>query len=147
MTKIFEYNELEDKEIQWYEDQGCVIKNVPVKRGGMVLWDSRTVHDNVRPEVDREHDDRWRHVVFVCMTPAIWASEKDLKKKQRAYEKMIMTAHWPSQGVTLFDEYHPSDYPELKVPLTLPEVARTTTAMQLAGAMPYDFDDGDPIWA
>ena len=43
-----DFCQLTDGEIKWYEDQGCTLTKVPVPRGGMVLWDSRTVHDNCK---------------------------------------------------------------------------------------------------
>lgn len=80
-SSSMEYYELRDEEIKWYSDLGCLQATVPVPKGGMVLWDSRLVHDNARPIKGRPNSDRWRHVVFVCMTPAKWAKQSDIKKK------------------------------------------------------------------
>ncbi|KAK3105309.1 hypothetical protein FSP39_022211 [Pinctada imbricata] len=148
ITRDYEYYELQKDEIDWYTEKGCILTNVPVKKGGMVLWDSRTVHDNARPIRDRENKDRWRHVIFICMTPALWAGKEDLETKRQAYNELLMTTHWPSQRVTPFIRYnHPVEgvLSEINVPHQMPEVATSIVAKQLSGVIPYDFEDGDPI--
>jgi hypothetical protein len=37
---------------KWYDDKDCPLVYVPVPKGGMVLWDSRTVHDTDPPAID-----------------------------------------------------------------------------------------------
>ncbi|MCB4759866.1 MAG: hypothetical protein LGB58_03995 [Sulfurovum sp.] len=87
------------------------------------------------------------------MTPARWSSPKELDKKREAYKKLVMTTHWPSQGVSFFSE-RPTDS-DSGVPLLskLPGVARSQEARLLAGVDEYDFEDGepngptwDPVW-
>ncbi|ESO91489.1 hypothetical protein LOTGIDRAFT_101295, partial [Lottia gigantea] len=95
----YDFYKLTPEQFQWYQDRGCVQRRIPVPKGGMVLWDSRTIHDNNRPEFGRANSDRWRFVVFSCMTPAVWAKPADISAKQKAYKEMLMTAHWPSQNV------------------------------------------------
>ena len=106
-----------------------------------------------RPEYERPNPERWRFVVFVCMAPARWSSHKDLAKKREAYKKLLMTTHWPSQGVSFFNE-RPTDS-DSGVPLLSkqPDVARSQEARLLAGVDEYDFEDGepngpawDPVW-
>ena len=63
----------------------------------MVLWDSRLVHAGANPMCDRPDPTRWRYVVFVCMTPAVWAKDDDYQQKIKAYNELRLTAHWPSQ--------------------------------------------------
>ena len=150
-SPIFRY--LSKEEIEWYKAQGCKETKIPVPKGGMVLWDSRLVHDNVKPERGRQHSDRGRYVTFVCMTPARWGREEDLAKKKDAYEKLLMTGHWASQGVRVFEREEAKHDVEIFVPETLPEVAQTTEVRLLAGIDEYDFSDGkpngpdwDPVW-
>jgi hypothetical protein len=97
-----DFYRLSQEHVDWYLAQGCKVKKVPVPKGGMVLWDSRTIHDNKGPVAGRPNSDRWRFVVFVCMAPAIWATEQDIELKRKAYMDMVATAHWPSQGVWTF---------------------------------------------
>ncbi|KAK7504942.1 hypothetical protein BaRGS_00003970 [Batillaria attramentaria] len=122
--------------ISWLSDQGCKRRRVPVPKGDLVLWDSRLVHANANPIKGRRHPDRWRWMVTVCMTPASWAKAEDMALKQKAYNEMLLTRHWPSRGVYVFPDETPKT-PE-KHPLTeLPEVARTVKARRLAGVEPY----------
>ena len=89
------------------------------------------------------------------MTPAIWASEKDLQKKREAYEKALMTTHWSSTGVDPYDATVSASYPfvvdmsdgdgqSITFPREVPEVARSDEAKRIAGLIPYDFNDGKP---
>ncbi|XP_060073747.1 uncharacterized protein LOC132553515 [Ylistrum balloti] len=143
-SRRIEHYKLNDVEKNWYEQRGCKRTKVPVPKGGMVLWDSRTVHDNIKPEYGRINKDRWRFVVFVSMTPAIWAFPEDLAKKRDAYENLMMTSHWSSQGVRTFKEYNPKkDDPKFTI-LTQPDIAKTREAKLLFGVEDYDFEDEKP---
>ena len=140
-TREIEFYKLNDREKKWYIDnKGCTLTKVPVLKGGMVLWDSRTVHGNSRPEFERPNKDRWRHVVFVSMTPAVWATNEDIAQKRKAYNKLLMTTHWSSRGVNLF----PDRIGKVPTISELPDIAKTFEAKQLMGIEPYDFEDGEP---
>lgn len=128
-------------------NKGCKIESVPVPKGGIVLWDSRTAHDNAPPIATRANPHRWRFVVFVSMTPAIWANEKDMAFRKDAYQRMLLTTHWSSQGLKTFPEYKGNKRKRNPVNVSidvLPEVARTQEARLLAGDKRYDFEDGKP---
>lgn len=125
----------------YFEQAGCRVTRVPVPKGGMILWDSRLVHANARPLPNRKNKNRWRFVVFVSMTPAIWANETDMLKKREAYEKPTLTSHWSSQGVRLLEAENVRGIP---CPTRVPEVARTDEVRKLCGVLPYDFNDGQP---
>ncbi|PVD36950.1 hypothetical protein C0Q70_03943 [Pomacea canaliculata] len=134
---------LSNNDVAWYHQHGCYPRKVPVPKGGMVVWDARLVHDNCRPEEGRPNKDRWRFVVFVCMTPARWARKKDLQLKREAYEKLMMTSHWPSQGIALKKKRLAHLEEEHRIE-KLPGVARSHEAKLLAGVEEYDFEDGRP---
>ena len=145
-----DFYRLTTDEVDWFKSRDCVLTNVPVPKGGMVLWDSRTVHDNTRPEYGRPNKDRWRFVVFSCMGPARWASPKDLSIKRKAYKELLMTAHWPCQGVRVFESRIPS---KQIVPEIMPKIACSDDVRRLCGILQYDFEDGesngpnwDPVW-
>ncbi|VDI58066.1 Hypothetical predicted protein [Mytilus galloprovincialis] len=141
-TKKTEFFKLSEKERKWYiEEKGCRLTKVPCPKGGIILWDSRTIHDNSRPEFRRPNKDRWRHVVFVCMTPAAWTTPADLAKKRNAYENLENTTHWPSKGVCIFKSSRSSNSHTLS---ELPEIAKTKEAKMIMGIEAYDFDDGQP---
>ncbi|KAL3864505.1 hypothetical protein ACJMK2_006179 [Sinanodonta woodiana] len=129
---------LSENQVKYFEKHGCEIKRVPVPKGGVVLWDSRLVHANAQPKHNRKHPGRWRYVVFVSMTPAIWASEEDLAIKKEAYEKLIMTNHWSSDGSTLLKETRDSSsFPKKRY-----EIATSSEVKRLCGILPYNFSDG-----
>ena len=142
-------------EFEFYKDFKIV--RVPVPKGGMALWDSRLIHANARPLKNRKHPGRWRYTLFISMTPAIWASEKDIQAHKEAYEKAMMTTHWSSTGLTAYDATVNATYPfvvpegsgdtgmsNITFPSEIPEVARTEEAKKLCGVIPYDFNDGQP---
>lgn len=143
---------LKNHHLDFFQNKGCVKKKVPVPKGGMVLWDSRTVHDTLASVEDRAQADRWRFVTFVCMTPAIWASKKDFEVKRKAYKEMLCSVHWPSQGVKLFpgtDENEQTKHRRLEMVEEQPPIARTRLVRLLAGVEAYDFTDGrqnGPDW-
>ena len=130
-------------QVAWYKEQGCTLKSVAVPKGGMVLWDSRVIHDTCLPIRGRANTDRWRFVTFVCMTPASSASKHDLGKKRRAYDELLLTNHWPSQMMRVLPEKTPSGQKDMYIK-KLPDIAKSMEARQLAGVEPYDFKDGEP---
>lgn len=130
-----------DEEVKQMQNKGCILKRVPVPKGGMVLWDSRLVHANASPIKGRKNPGRWRFCVFVSMTPAIWATEEDMEKKNKAYENAHMTTHWSSQGVMFFK---PTKSVPSHIENTLPSIAKTKEAKLIAGTLRYDFDNGEP---
>ena len=136
------YYNLSPDELDFYKDNGCSrIVRVPVPKGGMALWDSRLIHANARPLLKRKHPGRWRYTIFVSMTPAIWASEKDIKDHKEAYKNVMMTSHWSSAGIV---PYVSNGRANIIYPLELPEIAKSDEAKMLSGVIAYDFDDGKP---
>ena len=146
-TQKLEFYKLSATQKKWYKDEGAELTYVPVPKGGIVIWDSRTVHDNTPPSRDRSDSDRWRFVVFVSMTPAHWASEEDIRFKQDAYRKMLITSHWSSQNLKTFKPFNINmrkrGHSEISIQ-KLPDEARSEDARRLSGVEPYDFDDGLP---
>ncbi|XP_046556715.1 uncharacterized protein LOC124265906 [Haliotis rubra] len=138
---------LTDEDVDYFtEEHGLKRKPVPVPKGGVILWDSRLIHANSRPKKGRKNPGRWRFVVMVCMTPAKWTDEESLEKKRKVYDEMLMTGHWPSNGIHIFSETLPPDAAKDPNPLIEhPPSARTKEAKQLAGVLPYESsadDDG-----
>ena len=130
--------------MQWFLDKGCKHVRVPVGTGSVLLWDSRLVHDGAAPVQGRANKDKWRHVTFVSMTPAKWATYDDIQKKRQHYHNMDTTRHWSSLGVSAFRR-QPTEY-DLDA---LPAVAYTQEVKLLAGVESYDMDDGlsnGPEW-
>lgn len=69
---------------------------------------TQLVYDKARTIEGRPHTDRWRHVVFVCMTPAKWAKQSDIKTKRTAYDHLLLTTQWPSRIASTFPMLHPT---------------------------------------
>jgi hypothetical protein len=81
------------------------------------------------------------------MTPAMWASDKDIDFKADAYKRMLLTSHWSSQGLKTFKEYKERYRKRNHVSVSidyLPDIAKTPEARLLAGVDRYDFEDGNP---
>ena len=87
----YKHSEIEQK---FYEDKGCEEKRIKCKAGSMVFWDSRTIHCGTEAQKTREKQNT-RNVVYVCMIPRNLASEASIRKKQKAFNELRMTTHWP----------------------------------------------------
>jgi ectoine hydroxylase-related dioxygenase (phytanoyl-CoA dioxygenase family) len=87
----YKHTEIEQK---FYEDKGCEEKRIKCKAGSMVFWDSRTIHCGTEAQKIREKQNM-RNVVYVCMVPRNLASEASIRKKQKAFNELRMTTHWP----------------------------------------------------
>lgn len=145
-SAINEYYHLRDEDYEWFTAKGCKTIRLPVPKGGMVLWDSRLIHANAKPLRNRQNPGRWRFTVFICMTPAIWATKEDYEKRRMAYECACMTSHWPTKGVRFYVSKSPpsfSDHP-IEYPTKLPQNSKTEDAKLLWGYKRYNFDDGQP---
>ncbi len=77
-----------------------VTRKVECPPGSLVLWDSRTLHENTGHAPHSKGRDRL--VFYVCMMPrgvAQAAGEKRyaelLQRKREAYEQQLATTHWP----------------------------------------------------
>lgn len=132
------------EELAWYESKGSMLMKVAVPKGGLLLWDSRTIHDNSPPVEGRPNPDRWRFVVFVSMTPAHWATEADLHIKRNAYKDMSTTSHNSSQGIKAFPTDPVRGNKRMFTINKLPKVAETPEVRRLCGVLPYDFEDDKP---
>ncbi|XP_046579614.1 uncharacterized protein LOC124287169 [Haliotis rubra] len=135
---------LTDADVEWYTaHNGVTRRRVPAPKGGMIIWDSRLIHANVRPKENRRKTGRWRYVVFVSMGPTVWAGKQYLRQKKQAYQGMRMTSHWPCNGLAMFS------YMEVGGPMAidkLPIIACTDDAKRLAGVLSYPGPKKGPSW-
>ena len=135
-----EFRKITKAEEKWYKERGCEAIRVPVPKGGMVLWDSRTVHAGAPPMHGRDNEGRWRYICFVSMTPAIWATPKDLSVKREAYKKVMCTNHWASCGMKAFPAGRATPFDISNMPAE----GKSEEARLMAGVLEYDFNDGQP---
>jgi len=102
-----DWYKLDDNEQEFYISKGCVRKNIMCPKGSLVCWDSRTIHCGVeaRKSLNNEsrHKPKFRSIIYTCYKPRLFANEKSIKKKQKAFEEMRMTSHWPCK-VKLFSK-------------------------------------------
>jgi len=90
---------LNPEEEKWYFDKGCEYIRVKCPKGSVILWDSRTIHCGIQQEINKAPE--YRAVIYVCYQPRKLASEKDIIKKQKAFNEMRSTTHYPCK-VKLF---------------------------------------------
>jgi ectoine hydroxylase-related dioxygenase (phytanoyl-CoA dioxygenase family) len=131
-----DHYELRPKEIRWLcNEKKCLPVRVDIPKGSFLLFDSRTIHCNFPSK--KKSSNRFRHVAYICMTPADWIDSKNLSKKKRAFTDMRTTTHWPHE-VTLFRK-EPFDktkgYDRFHCWSTKPKLSKI--ANQLAGLIPY----------
>ena len=91
----------------FYTAKGCSYKNIKCPKGSLVFWDSRTIHCGVEASNEREVSN-FRAIIYLCYMPRALCSKANLKKKQKAFEDLRTTSHWPSNP-TLFGK-HPRTY-------------------------------------
>ena len=68
--------------------------------GSITLWDSRTFHCGSEARKDRT-EPNIRMAIYVCMTPRKLSTKAQLAKKQKAFNEVRLTTHWPHR-VKLF---------------------------------------------
>ncbi len=139
---------------------GCELIHVETEPGDILLWDSRTVHCG-RAARDPLPYDAWRFGMYICMWPAhrLRAADREAKRRSMGLGlgggRAETTTHWPD-GRELKPRYgwlpgrdarswegglvRP---PEAKGEgvVAPPAVALTTSALRLAGVLPYDEEE------
>ena len=90
-----DWYKLNEEEQSFYiNEKKCEEKRIKCEAGSMVFWDSRTIHCGTEAVRKRENNNI-RNVVYVCMTPKSLATPVSIKKKQKAFNELRMTSHWP----------------------------------------------------
>ena len=87
-------------ETHWYrvgrvmtplEKEKCVILRVP--KGTLILWDSRTIHENIQPTIFSRNP---RAALLICMMPREYASHTTLSKRYECFITKKTTTHLPN---------------------------------------------------
>lgn len=89
-----DWYKLNEEEQQFFEQKGCTYKKIICPKGSLVLWDSRLIHCGVEPMKEREKENI-RAVIYLCYAPRRLATNPILQKKQKAFNEMRTTNHWP----------------------------------------------------
>jgi len=116
LTNKDNWHKLSPEEETRFIQAGCTQYCVKADVGSLVLWDSRTIHQGIEPDKSRENQN-FRSIVYVCQTPRSLATEKDLEKKQKYFNELRMTTHWPHK-VKVFAKYprtYGTDKPSVNV--------------------------------
>tara|TARA_B110000208_G_scaffold153187_1_gene185324 strand:+ start:1228 stop:2193 length:966 start_codon:yes stop_codon:yes gene_type:complete len=123
---------LQNKEqYNYFIKNDCHKTCIKCKRGSLVLWDSRVFHQGIEPQKDRTIPNT-RLVVYVCMTNRSRSNEKDLLKKQKAFNELRMTTHSPHKPM-LFGK-NPRTYgKELPNIVKIKKPMLTDLGLKLAG--------------
>ena len=87
-----------EEQYKYFVDKQCKQVCIKCKRGSLVLWDSRLFHQGIEPRKERT-EANFRLIVYICMTPRDRAKEKDLLKKQKAFNELRMTTHNPHKPI------------------------------------------------
>jgi ectoine hydroxylase-related dioxygenase (phytanoyl-CoA dioxygenase family) len=87
---VKDWYRLDESSIEYFISQ-CKPINVKCPKGGMVLWDSRTIHMS-RPN---RHTTDERLVIYVCGFPKSKLTPTDFIRRQEAIQKRRATSHWP----------------------------------------------------
>jgi ectoine hydroxylase-related dioxygenase (phytanoyl-CoA dioxygenase family) len=86
-----DWHRLNEEELEYCKEKGGEVVNVKCPKGGMVLWDSRTVHMSRR----NHHPDDERFVVYTCGWPKSRLTQKDLARREEAKRLRRATSHHP----------------------------------------------------
>ena len=78
----------------FYDAKGCKIKNIKCPKGSMVFWDSRTIHCGIEADKRRAFP-TIRAVIYLCYMPRNICNAVNLKKKQKAFNELRTTSHYP----------------------------------------------------
>ena len=82
----------------FYLENGCEKHFIECPAGSLVLWDSRTIHCGQEAMKERVKPN-FRCIAYLCYTPREWAKKAVFKKKQKAFDEMRTTNHWPHKPI------------------------------------------------
>ena len=111
------WNKIDKDYLDRIEDQKLVLE---VPAGALVLWDSRTFHQNQYGPPDCNEE---RIVQYVCMLPRSHTenTKTNQSKRMKYFEERRTTSHWPcplkvngKQGRTFGDDRKLIDYEKLQ---------------------------------
>lgn len=131
ITDKSNWYKLNKDEEKFFIEKGCTEKKIKCPKGSLVLWDSRTIHCGTEAMKGRK-EANFRAVIYTCYKPRSLAPPKQIAKKQKAFNELRMTSHWPCK-IKLFPK-NPRTYgnplPEI-TPISSPQL--TELGKKLAG--------------
>lgn len=131
ITDKKDWQKLTREHEQFYRDRGCEYKRMACPKGSIVFWDSRTIHCGCEALRERS-EPNFRAVVYLCYTPKSLCTPALLKKKQKAFNDLRTTSHWPHKPKLFSKKPRTYGGPECTItPVQIPYV--TELGMELAG--------------
>ncbi|PVH99936.1 hypothetical protein DM02DRAFT_672322 [Periconia macrospinosa] len=97
----FDWHGFDEEEVDWFKQRGCEMIKVCADPGDLILWDSRQIHYNKVPSSDKV-----RAVMYICYTPASFASKEDIEMKASYFQQRIGTTHWPHANIFSQEDKH-----------------------------------------
>ncbi|AYV83845.1 MAG: 2OG-FeII oxygenase [Hyperionvirus sp.] len=148
-TKLFAWNGSEPKnnwyllhkaDVDWLLENKIRFVKVNAPAGSLLLFDSRCFHSGCTSM--GKDNDRFRYVIYVSLSPASRATEKDIMLKTKAIQAGGTTSHWSSANIKIFPHPRRSKDKDIKY-LTryknIPDYhAWSVHRKKLAGLIPYE---------
>ena len=94
ITDKIDWYKLTKHQEEFYYNKGCNIKNITCPKGSLVFWDSRTIHCGIEAD-KRRTIPNIRAVIYLCYMPRNLCNEANTKKKQKAFNELRTTSHYP----------------------------------------------------
>jgi len=94
---------IDKKDLNWLQrKQNIIFIKVNAPYGSLILFDSRCIHSGFPAQKRKKM--RFRYVIYVALTPASRATERDYANKFKSIKQGRCTTHWSSNGVKLFGQ-------------------------------------------
>ena len=94
ITDKSDWFKLNEEQELFYLNKGCEYKKIKCPKGSLVLWDSRTIHCGTEALKNRKKEN-YRAVIYVCYLPRKLCDSKNIIKKQKAFNELRTTNHYP----------------------------------------------------
>lgn len=92
---------LEKEDLDFLISKGIQFCKINAPKGSLILFDSRVIHSGYPGQKDRL-EAKFRYAIYVSLTPAKRATQKDLEKKIKAVKEGKTTSHWSSNCIKIF---------------------------------------------
>lgn len=148
-TKLFKWNGSQPKnnwyilqkpDVDWLIDNGIRFVKVNAPAGSLLLFDSRCFHSGCTSM--GKDNDKFRYVIYVSLSPASRATQKDIDLKTKAIETGGTTSHWSSTNIKIFPPPRRSkekNLPYLTRKRNVPDYRKwSIERKKLAGLIPYE---------
>lgn len=94
ITEKKDWTKLTKEQEKFYVEKGCKYRKIYCPKGSMVFWDSRTIHCGCEA-LKKRKSKNFRAVIYLCYTPKSLITTALIRKKQKAFNELRVTNHWP----------------------------------------------------